>query len=280
MNRLSQEIMFDAQQRKNSIRYIVKSTKDVVRYRFVLFNLINTNLRSRYRRSAIGFLWSLLNPLFTMAILAVVFSTIYRVSFTEFGLYIMSGLLPWNLISNSLVGGATSLILAEGYLKKVHVPKLIFPMSVLGVEIVNFLLSLISLFFLAILLGARPSWALLFLPLALFLVSIFLFGLVMIISIVTIYFRDFAHILQVGLLGMFYLTPILYPIDLISSQSLLNILKLNPFYYFVEVFHKIINDAISPSWSIWLICVGLSLVSFFIGLLVFQAKEDDIIYRL
>jgi len=271
--------VFDARERKNFLGYLVKSIGDVIRYRFVLFNLVSTNLRSRYRRSTIGFLWSLLNPLFTMTILAIVFSSIYRLSFTEFGLYIMSGLLPWNLISNSLLHGSESLIRSEGYLKKVHVPKLIFPLSVLGVEIVNFLLSLVSLFFLASLLGARPSWALLLLPVALLLVSVFLLGIIMTISIFTVYFRDFSHILQVGLLGAFYLTPIIYPANRLSPR-LLKLITLNPFYYFVDLFHEIIKSSAIPSSTTWMVCIALSLVSLVIGIVVFRARENDIIYRL
>jgi ABC-type polysaccharide/polyol phosphate export permease len=279
ISKLDNTTVFDAQQRRTFVGYILKSVRDVVRYRFVLYNLISTNLRSRYRRSTIGFLWSLLNPLFTMTILAIVFSSIYRLSFTEFGLYIMSGLLPWNLISNSLLNGSSALIRSEGYLKKVHVPKLIFPLSVLGVEIVNFLLSLVSLFFLAFLLGAKAGWSLLFLPVALLLLSVFLLGIIMAISIFTVYFRDFSHILQVGLLGIFYLTPVIYPANRLSPK-LLKILSFNPFYYFVELFHEIIKSSAIPSKSMWLICVSLSLVSMLVGILFFRARENDIIYRL
>jgi ABC-type polysaccharide/polyol phosphate export permease len=214
-----------------------------------------------------------------MTILAIVFSSIYRLSFKEFGLYLMSGLLPWNLISNSLLHGSESLIRSEGYLKKVHVPKLIFPLSVLGVEVVNFLLSLVSLFFLAFLLGAKAGWALFFLPIALFLLTIFLLGIIMAISIFTVYFRDFSHILQVGLLGIFYLTPVIYPANRLSP-ALLKIISFNPFYYFVDLFHEIIKSSSIPSGLTWMICFTLSLVSILIGIAVFRARENDIIYRL
>jgi ABC-type polysaccharide/polyol phosphate export permease len=272
--------VYDAGQKRISFSSFYIVLHDVFKYRFVLYNLIGTNLKARYRRSVFGFLWSLLNPLFTMIILAVVFSTVYKTSFTELGLYIMSGLLPWNLIANSLLGGSLSLVNAEGYLKKVYLPKQVFPITVLGVEVVNFCLSLVSLFVLAITLGARPNFTWLLLPFGLFLLSVFLLGMVLGISVITVYFRDFSHILQIGLTGLFYLTPIVYPISLISKPALVEIIRLNPFYYFIEIFHEILKDSIVPSGSMWLTCILLSMGSYVLGVLIFQFKGNDIIYRL
>src|SRR5690606_9744018 len=114
-------------------------------------------------------------------------SSIYKSSFNELGLYIMSGLLPWIMISSTILNGCSALVGAEGYLKKVHLPKQIFPISVLGVEIINFLLSLVSLFALAVVFGANPNFSWLLLPLALLLLSFFLLGIILATSVVTIY---------------------------------------------------------------------------------------------
>lgn len=272
--------VYDSQKRSVSFDAIYLVISEAIQYRYVLRNLIGTTLKARYRRSVFGFLWSLLNPLFTMVILTVVFSSIYKSSFNELGLYIMSGLLPWIMISNTMLNGCSSLVGAEGYLKKVYLPKQIFPMSVLGVEIVNFLLSLISLFALAIFLGAtpNPSWVLL--PFAIFLLAVFLLGIILATSIVTIYFRDFSHILQIVMTGLFYVTPIIYPMSLIAGTRLEQLIRLNPFFYFIEMFHLIIKDATAPSGFNWLICLILALGSYSIGVVVFRFKENDIIYRL
>jgi ABC-2 type transport system permease protein/lipopolysaccharide transport system permease protein len=272
--------VYNSDRRKISLDSIYNLILEVIQYRHVLHNLISTTLKARYRRSIFGFLWSLLNPLFTMLILTVVFSSIYRSSFNVLGLYIMSGLLPWIMISNTMTNGCSSLVNAEGYLKKVYLPKQIFPMSVLGVEIVNFLLSLISLFVLALIFGARPNLSWLLLPFAIFLLAFFLLGIILAASVVTIYFRDFSHILQIGLTGMFYVTPIIYPLTLIAGTRLEQLIKLNPFFYFIEMFHQIIKDAIVPSAFYWLICLALAIASYSIGVLVFRFKENDIIYRL
>jgi ABC-type polysaccharide/polyol phosphate export permease len=192
---------------------------------------------------------------------------------------LFSGLLPWNLVTSSLILGSNTVINNEPYLKKVYIPKLLFPLVTLGVELINFLFSLTSLIFLVMLLGARLGWSLLLLPLALALLALFMFGLIMLVSIVTVFFRDLSHILQIGLLGVFYLTPILYPISMLSGW-VLEIIKLNPFYYFINLFHLIIYEGIMPSLSDWLPCIVLTVLSLSIGILVFQKRENDVIYRL
>jgi ABC-type polysaccharide/polyol phosphate export permease len=271
--------VFDSAEDRGLNNFLLRNAGELIKYRHVLYNLVNTNLRARYRRSVIGFFWSLLNPLFTMMILAVVFSTIYKLPFADFGIYIFSGLLPWSLISNGILNGSTSLVGAEGYLKKVYVPKIIFPIATVGVEAVNFLFSLISLSVLALFLGARISWGLLFLPVALLCTVLFVLGIILIVSIVNVYFRDLFHILQIVFTGLFYLVPIVYKKELFVGDLSI-ILKLNPFVYFIELFHQIIYEAKIPDASLWLTCGALMLVSLIVGLLVFRSKEKELIYRL
>jgi ABC-type polysaccharide/polyol phosphate export permease len=270
---------FDASKSSSMFEFISRNIREIIIYRYALYNFVSTNLSSRYRRSTLGFLWSLLNPLFTMVIMAIVFSSLYKVPFAKFSLYLFSGLLPWNLITSSLLGGSMSIITAEAYLKKVYIPKIVFPMVTLGVEMINFFFSLASLFVLAFFFGAKFGWSLLLLPFALLLLSIFLFGIVLLLSILTVFFRDLSHILQIGLLGLFYLTPILYPITLISDR-LLGFIKFNPFYYFITLFHMIVYEAKPPGLYEWLVCIGLTVFSMILGIIVFQKKEQEVIYRL
>ena len=259
--------------------FITHNIRYLYIYRFALLNFIGTSLSSRYRRSALGFFWSLLNPLFTMIVMAVVFSSLYKLPFTSFSLYLFSGLLPWNLVTSSLLLGSMTLVSAESYLKKVYIPKMLFPMATVGVEVVNFSLNLVSLFVLALFFGAHLGWSLLFLPFALLILVMFIFGLVLTVSIMTVYLRDLQHMLQVITLGLFYLTPIMYPVSLLSDR-LQAFLKINPFYYFISLFHNIIYESIIPPLDLWLICIGLSVISVGVGLTVFYKKEKDIIYRL
>jgi len=273
--------IFDATEHSGVKNTLVRNLRDLITYRYAIYNFIGSNLRARYRRSILGFLWTLLNPLISMAILAIVFSTIFQSSIKNYSVYIFSGLLPWNLIFNSMTIGSMSIVMGEGYLKKVYIPKFFFPLISVGVEVVNFLLSMISLFFLAILMGAQVSWALLTLPFALLLTALFIFGLVLLASIITPYFRDLSHIIQLAFTALFYLTPIIYPIEKIADNYwLLTITKLNPFYYLVDLFHVIIYQAKIPDSSAWLICLGWTVLSLTIGSIIFNSKEKDVVYRL
>lgn len=272
---------YNAKDRSGVLNFWVRNIHDLIKYRHAIYNFVLSSLRARYRRSTFGFFWSLLSPLFTMIILSVVFSTIFKNPLANFSVYIFSGLLPWTMILNSMLNGAMGLVLAERYLKKVYIPKTIFPIVIVSVEAINFLLSLLSLFLLAVFLGAQVSWSLFFLPFALLLTALFLLGLVMFVSMVNVYFRDLFHIVQVVFTGLFYLTPIVYPLDFISESSFLYfVIRLNPFMYFVELFHSIIYRAELPNLTTWLICFGLMLVSLCVGSIVFLAKEKDVVYRL
>ncbi|MEA4907963.1 MAG: ABC transporter permease [Anaerolineaceae bacterium] len=271
--------VYEPRMQSGFLNFLRKNVHEVWIYRFALINFVNTNLRNRYRRSTLGFLWSLLNPLFSMLVMAVVFSLIYRADFRDFGVYIFSGMLPWQLISVSVVGGCNSLIYAEGYLKKVYVPKVLFPLSSAATEAVNFLLSLISLFIIVLFLRAKVGWSLLLLPLALLVTFTFVFGCVLLVGIATVYFRDLNHIVTILFQAFFYMTPIVYKLEIIPEQYR-SLFVFSPFYHFINLFHQIIYEIRIPSWSEWGICLAIGLTVMFIGLYYLSQKEQDIIYRL
>lgn len=272
---------YDAAERTGVWNFLLRNGRELIRYRHAIYNFVISSLRARYRRSTIGFFWSLLNPLFTMAIMSVVFSTIFRNPLANFSVYIFSGLLPWTMIFNSMLNGAMSLVLAERYLKKIYLPRVIFPIVIVSVEAVNFMLSLLSLFFLAVFLGAKITWALLLLPFALLLTALFLLGLVMTVAMINVYFRDLYHMVQVVFTGLFYLTPIVYPLEFASRNALMYfVVTINPFTHFLELFHSVIYRGEFPSAAAWLICAAFTLASLTFGSLVFSAKEKDVVYRL
>lgn len=253
--------------------------RQLFKFRFVVYNLVSSNLRARYRRSILGFFWSLLNPLITMVILALVFSSLYRLPISDFGLYIFSGLLPWQLISNSIINASSSIINAESFLKKVNIPANIFPIVSIGIETLNFFFSFLGLSIIALIFGFRWSLASLFLPIALLLTVLFILGLALIVSTVSVFFRDLTHILSISLMGFFYLTPIVYQKSLLPSDAQIWLLA-NPFYYFIEMFHQILHQAKNPDAEIWLACLLIALCSSIAGFMIFTKKEKDLIYRL
>lgn len=271
--------VFDSRDQESLGRFLIKVGRELYLYRFALRNFVFNTLRTRYRRSVLGFLWSLLNPFFSMMVMAVVFSVVFRLEFKNFSMYVFSGLIPWSYISACLIGGTQALINAEGFLKKVYVPKMIFPMMVVTVETVNLFFSVVSMSLLALLFGAPISWHIVLLPLAIVIAFLFNLGLVLIVSIVTIYFRDLTHILTVVLQALFYLVPIVYPLD-VFPESTRRLFLLNPFYYFINLFRKTIYSQEVMVWQDWLIPLALAVVSLSIGIVILKAQDREVVYRL
>lgn len=260
-------------------RFLVRSIREIGFFRHALAYLVLNSLRNRYRRSYLGFLWSLLSPLFTMLVISIVFSALCKVELRSFGIYVFSGLLPWIFFSNSLTFGCNSLINAEGYMRKIYVAKIVFPIAAACTELVNLALSMVSLFILGIVFGAKAGWGLLFLPLAMVVTFLFVLGLVLVVSVWSVYFRDLPYIVQVALTALFYTVPVIYPLDLLPGL-LQRALLFNPLYYFISLFHQCISEAKIPSLSCWGISTGLSLLSLIFGLYVLKARDRDLIYRL
>jgi len=271
--------VYDSALREGPVAYAQRLRRDLMLFRHAIYNLVLNNLRSRYRKSYLGFAWSLLNPLVTMVVMAVIFSAVLKMELRSFGFYLFSGLLPWIFISNSLSAGCNSMVQAEGFLRKVNVSKIVFPVASVATEGVNFAFSMISLLILAFFMKASFGISLVALPLAMIVLFLFTAGLVLVVSVLNVYFRDLPYVLQVGLTLWFYTVPILYPLALMPPP-LKRLLLLNPLYYFVKLFQSLIYDGVFPPWRIWLLCVVLGGATCAIGLFLLKSKERDLVFRL
>ena len=271
--------IFDSRVHASFPRYVAKIFSEMWVYRFALRNFVVNNLRTRYRRSVLGFLWSLLNPLFFMLILAVVFSTIFKQNIRTYSIYIFSGMIPWLYINTSITMGCQTLINAEGFLKKVYIPKLLFPAVSVTTETVNFILSVISLYLIGLMVGFPIKITVLYLPLVILITLLFNLGWVLIVSVTTIYFRDMTHLISVIFQALFYLAPIIYPLESIPEQFR-GLFLFNPFYYFIILFRKVIYGSPALTWQDWLMPVGLMIVILTIGLFILKRQDRTIVYRL
>ncbi len=271
--------IFDSKTHESYLRYIAKNIRDIRVYRFALYNFVRNNLRMRYRRSTLGFLWSLLNPLLVMSVTSFVFSVIFKQNIQRFSVYIFSGLAPWGFMSMTIQGGCMSMVNAEGYLKKLYVPKLLFPIITVTTETINFFFSIIGLSILAVFLGFPFPTTILLLPFAILVTYFFILGTVLVVSVATVYFRDLAQILTVAFTALFYMVPIIYPISTIPAQ-LRPYFLVDPFYYFIVLFRMVIYGEPAMSWTDWVIPSVISLFMLLVGLFVLMKRDRDIIYRL
>ena len=244
----------------------------------VIHNMVSQELRVRYQRSLLGFLWSLLNPILMMVTMTVVFSRILGREDPLYAQYLFSGLVPWLFLSGSLNECAYCIIQNEGLIRKIYIPKLVFPVSRVLFNLVNFLLTMLALFVLLIPMGAKFSWALFFLPVSIVLFGMFVLGLGIGLAVLNTFYRDCGHLVSVFLQAWYFLTPILYSASDFKSVPLF--IKLNPAYPFIVQFQSIIRYGVMPSGTMVAISSLLAIVCLGVGYVAFKSHEDKLVFRL
>ncbi len=247
--------------------------------RNILFRLVAQQLILRYRRTALGFLWTLINPLIMMSVMALVFSQLFKVDLKTFAIALFAGMIPWNFFSSVVSQSTTAYINNEGLIKKIYIPKMIFPLSIACGLLIDSILSFIALFIIIFALGGSISWALLFLPVSFMLLFVFTFGVALIISIATVYFRDLQHIVLIFLQGLFFLTPVLYRSDSLSGEVAW-LIDINPVTPFIALFKMPLTESIIPTEWLVLRAALTTLLAISLGLFLYIRLQKKIIFRL
>ena len=253
--------------------------KEIIDSKYILIQLIKQYLKLKYRRTVFGYFWTLLNPLLMLMVLGIVFSTLLKIELKLFIQILFSGLFAWNLFSQITVQTLTGYINNEYLLKKIYVSKILFPLSISIALFLDSIIFFIVIYPLMIFLGIEISLALIFLPIALFVLFIFSLGIALIGSIITVFFRDLQWLVPVLLQALFFLTPILYDRSAIIGK-LVWLNNINPMTQFVSLFKEIIFFGNIPSLSLWLITTLLAIISVTIGIYFYLKYETKIIYRL
>ena len=261
------------------VQYAKLRLGELFKYRYALKNAVVSNLKRRYRRSTLGFAWSLLNPLLTMAVLALMFGTIFHQKYQTFSVYVFSALLPWNFIAQTLLQGTESFVNNESSLKRVVLPKTFFPLVTVCTEMSNFMLSLASFLVLGLFLEVHYSWALLSIPFAALITSVLAFGLAISMAVLTVYWRDLQHIMSVIIQLFFYTVPIIYPLESLS-ENIRWIVQVNPFYYFIKLFRFSIYDCQWPPLFDWALCASIAVIVLAVSLKLLQGTERELVFRL
>lgn len=258
------------------------------RYRQLVRNLVVQRLKIRYRHSALGFFWSILNPVLMIATLSFIFSHLMgRHGVHSYPIFLFCGMLPYSMISGSVLQGGQALIRAEGFLKNVRVAPVVFPTSVVGDLGVNFTLSMGALM-LAVgpIVGLQPSVAMCVLPASMLVLLLMGSGLALLAALSTLYFRDLEHIFEVVMRALYFFTPILYPLypqpgehGLIQENHRIYF-EFNPFYHLVELFRQPIYHGEFPEARHWYVTVGFGLFTVVAGSVLLRWRRNDLIFRL
>jgi len=247
--------------------------------RNVLYQLVAQQLILRYRRTALGYFWTLINPLLMMTVMAVVFSALFRADLQTFAIFLFAGMIPWNFFSSVVTQSGTAFINNEGLIKKIYLPKALFPLSIATALLIDSLFSFVALFAIIIALGGKISWALLFLPISYALLFVFAMGFGMIMSVATVFFRDLQYVMAIAMQALFFLTPILYKPDALAGKVKWMV-EINPVTPFVALFRAPLIDATLPSAHVLLQAVTIAVATFAVGLIIFLGQEKKIVFRL
>jgi ABC-2 type transport system permease protein len=243
------------------------------KYKNLLFNLVSRDIKVRYRRSVLGMLWTVLNPLLMMVVITVVFSTIFKQNIEHFPIYYLSGSLIFSFNSETTSNALYSIIGNAALMKKVYIPKYLFPLAKVVSGLVNIGFSLIAMFVVMIILGVEFRPTLLLLPIPILYTFVFSTGLGLLLAAATVFFRDIAHFYGVFVMAWTYFTPVFYP-ETILPHAAMQIMKWNPMYHYVKYMRDLILFGNFPGMKENLICFMFSFLFLVLGVIVFYKKQD------
>ncbi|MBV8707544.1 MAG: ABC transporter permease [Acidobacteriaceae bacterium] len=256
---------------------MIELVRDSIRYRELIWALALKELKIRYKRSVLGFLWALLNPLLLMIVTTLVFSTLLKMSVSHYAIFVLSMILPWTFFAQSLSYATESVVGNGELIKKVRVAKIVFPLAAVASNMINLLLSLIPLLLIVLVMGHPLHVTWLYLPVPLLALTIFTIGATFFFAAANVYYRDVAHILQVILQIWFYITPILYDVNLFPAHYRW-IFKLNPLGFVMNGFRLSVYWGMLPSAQSILASFVCAFLALFIGLAVFRRYQDQFVY--
>jgi len=249
--------------------------REILRYRDLVLALVARELKVRYRRSTIGFLWTMLQPLLMMLVFTVVFTSLFRFPMESYPVYALGGILFWNFFSQSIVSSMNSLRGNAQLLQKLPVPKVVFPLATVLSGVVNLVFALVPLLAILIYRQHRLSAALLFLPVSILLATLFTLGAGLLLSPLAVFFSDTVELISVVLTILMYLTPIFYPMSALHGVAH-TVVRFNPVRSILEVFRDPIYYGKIPPLSHLSVCLGIALVALALGGYAFRKSSDRI----
>ena len=261
---------------------IVHVSSSYAKDRFILQQLVSKDFKLRYRRSVLGVVWSVLNPLLMMIVMSFVFSYFLRGSSVEnYPLYLIVGNITFSLMNESTSAGLRSIIDAAPLLKKVRVDRWVFPVQKVFSAAFNFSFSLIAVAVVMLFFRVLPTWHIVWMVPALALLMVFCMGISLLIGSLAVFFRDMIHLWSVLITAWTYLTPIFWDLSLLTGSSapwfVIAVVKLNPMYNYLEMMRCAIVYQTSPDPAVVALCAAWAVALLALGLLVFRRTEHKFI---
>ena len=256
----------------------MNNLKEVYKYREMIFNLVRKDLRTRYKGSFLGFLWTFINPLLQLIVYTIVFSIIMNTSYEQYYLFLFVALVPWMFFSSSVTDGAASILKEKDMVKKIYFPREVLPISTVTSGFVNMILTFIVVFVVVIISGRGLNpLALLCLPVVMIVEYILCLGIALIVSSLTVHLRDLQYILGIFVMALQYLTPVMYGVDMVERSSagkwLVMMFNLNPMTPIIKIYRQIIYYGEVPELGSLLIAVAVGVVFIVVGEILFKRLQ-------
>ena len=260
-------------------RFFARLSREVHAYRFFLMNFIKYELKLRFKSTFLGTAWVFLSPLLYFVVLSFVFSFVIRGGIENFKLFFLSGLVPWMMLNNTILTQVASVVNNGELIKKISIPRFAFPLASNIARMVDNLVFLALLFTLFLLFGGTLSIHHLWVIPLMALIFLTTFGIGFLLSLINVFVRDTEQVVSIGFQILFFLCPIIYPLRLIPEKLRIFFL-LNPFYYYVEVFHQLFYYQVAPSLKFIGYIAAFSLGVVALALAVYGLVEKKIVFYL
>jgi ABC-type polysaccharide/polyol phosphate export permease len=270
----SRSIIYDSSKQRN---LAIEELRSIFHYRDLIFQLVRRDLVTRYKRSILGILWTMLNPLGTMLIMSIVFSQVFKMGGT-YPAYIITNLIAWNFFSQTTTASLNAMLWGSSFFQKIYLPRTSFVISSIGTGIVNTLLALVPLIFIFLITRVPLPATILLLPVSMFLLAAFSLGIGLILSTFVAFFPDVAEMYPIILTAWMYLTPVIIPEEVLAKIFSGWLLRLNPLYPVIRVFRLVIYDGKVPTLAEWGIAAGVALGTLLIGWIFFTQKSKSFAY--
>ncbi|MBQ6478093.1 MAG: ABC transporter permease [Erysipelotrichaceae bacterium] len=259
--------------KKNRANYLIRSILAVFQYSFLISQLVSRDFKSKYKRSVLGIFWSFLNPLLTMTVQFLVFSTFFNANTKNYPVYLLSGVVCFNFFKETTDMCLSSISGNASLINKVYIPKYIFPLAKTMSSSINLGISLVPLLLVSLLLGVTLHKSVLLMFYFLACLVVFSLGFGLLLSAFMVFFRDIQFLWGVFIQIWQYATPIFYPAEIVPEKYRF-IIRFNPLYHFIGNLRKCLINGISPEPMAYIYCLIFAVVSLLAGLFVFKKTQD------
>lgn len=253
---------------------MLNNIKEIISYKEMIASLVRQNLRTRYKGSILGFLWTFVSPLLQLVVYTVIFSVVMRIDIDNFAMYLFVGLIPWLFFSSSIAEGSTCIVSNGNLIKKIYFPRAVLPIAVVLSGFMNMIFGFVVVLVMLLVTGIGFSLSMIYLPVVLFVELLLCLSISLWISSMNVYLRDIEHVLTIVIIAWFYLTPIVYTVEMIPNEYL-SLFKLNPMYSVIVEYRNILFFQMDLNFRSLVYPTVLGIILLLSGLIVFEKLQRN-----